>query len=72
MKKNGKIIFVGKVDKLITGNLALDTKKNNVGLEKIENNQFKYEQPKILKLVPKKTNKIFCGCWQVANQEDAC
>ncbi len=46
----------------VAGNLALKLKTN-------------YEQPKVLIFKPrksKKSNKIFCGCWQVANQEDAC
>lgn len=47
-----------------TGNLAIKT--NSIQLTE-------YETPKIMKFViGKKENKIFCGCWQVANQEEAC
>ena len=49
-----------KNKQLINGNLALDTKENS-------------EEPKILKLViGKSKNKMFCGCWEVANGEDFC
>lgn len=44
----------------VDGNLALSIKKAE------------YTEPKILKLVPRKNNRIFCGCWQVANQTDEC
>lgn len=45
------------------GNLAL----------KLEQREPEYEKPKILKLViGKSKNKVFAGCWQVANQEDSC
>ena len=60
--------FVNKSNNnLVAGNLALNPKTNNAKSE--------YTQPKILVFKPQKTkkhNKIFCGCWQVANQEDAC
>lgn len=45
----------------------------NLALKPIIAQPVEYEKPKILKLViGKKKNNIFCGCWQVANQEDAC
>ena len=48
------------------GNLVLKSNYNS------ETEVIEYAKPKILTLKPKKSNKIFCGCWQVANQEDAC
>lgn len=53
----------------VEGNLAL---KNDYVFETKSENVIEYTKPKILTLKPKKNNKIFCGCWQVANQQDAC
>ena len=60
--KNNKVInlkdYKKEIRTQIQGNLALK--------EEIE-------KPKVLKLViGKSENKIFCGCWQVANGQDAC
>jgi hypothetical protein len=45
----------------------------NLAIKPVTITKTEYETPKILKLViGKKKNNIFCGCWQVANQEDSC
>lgn len=72
MKRNdAKIVKFNSKPKtnIVEGNLAL---KNNNSFNEVQEEKFEYEKPKVLILKPKKNNKIFCGCWQVANQEDAC
>jgi len=40
---------------------------------KLKTKKEKYEKPKLIKFtIIKKTLKIFNGCWQVANDQDAC
>ncbi len=68
MKRNNTTeIF--KFENLFDGNLAL---KQDRYEEEIQKENEEYEKPRVLVLKPKKSNKIFCGCWQVANQQDAC
>ena len=71
MKDNiPKIINLKTVqDVKVEGNLAL---KNDSIFEGQPKNVIEYTKPRVLVLKPKRNHKIFCGCWQVANQEDAC
>lgn len=64
-----KITVTSKIVSFPTSNVTL----GNLALKPVPVKPIEYETPKILKLViGKKKNNIFCGCWQVANQEDAC